>query len=169
MNKNPFKKDSFRIDLLDKEQVETFAKKVLSEMEKHEGMTVQEALGVSDDALEEVYGLAYMYYNQAKYQEANALFQLLASSAPSNFKYVLGLASTYHQMKAYEDAAVGFYVALNIDPENPFPAYYITDCFLKQNLLEEAKEFAEITIEICEDREEYAALKNRCRLILKSF
>ncbi|MCH9626866.1 MAG: hypothetical protein S4CHLAM2_04970 [Chlamydiales bacterium] len=159
-------KQTFRFDLLDKEGAQTIAKEVLNLME--EGMTLQEATGVSDETLEEIYNLAYGYYDQGKYKEAVSLFHFLAGASPRTYKYVLGLASSFHQIGAFEEAAVGFYCALNIEPENPIPAYYVTDCFLKQNCVEEAAEFAELTIEICDNRPEYRNIQERCDLIKKS-
>lgn len=162
------KKESLRINLLDKEQMEGVAYTVLQKMQENEGMTLKEATGVSDEALEEIYSLAYTFYNQGKYKEAMALFQYLSLTASSTYKYLFGLAACYHQVQAYEQAAVGFYVALNIEPEDPIPAYYIMDCFLKQDLYEEAEEFADITITICEDKEPYRELKQRAELIKNS-
>ena len=159
-------KQNIRYDLLDKKQTQAIAKEVLKRIK--EGMTLQEATGLSDGSLEEIYSLAYEYYNQGKYGESASLFQFLAGAAPTNYKFVLGLASSYHQLGAYDDAIAGFYIALQIEPENPIPAYYIMDCFLKQGLTKEADEVADVTIELCEGREEFEDLKGRCALIRKS-
>lgn len=163
MNNN---KNKVRLDLLDKEGTQKIALEVYKLMQQ--GMTLQEATGLSDEALEEVYSLAYGYYNQGKYEESASLFKFLAGACPKVYKYVLGLASSYHQLESYEEAGVGFYIAFHLDPENPIPAYFITDCFLKQNLFEEADEFAQVTILVCENRPEFRDLKERCELIRKS-
>ena len=168
MTKKNHKKNSALINLLDREQAEGLAREVLLKMQENEGMTLKDATGVSDESLEEMYSLAYTFYNQGKYQESLALFQFLAGAAPNTYKYVLGLAASYHQVKAYEEAAVGFYIALNIQPDNPVPAYHITDCFLKQKMYEKAEEFAEVTSIICDNREEYTELQQRSNLIRKS-
>lgn len=156
------------LNFLDKEAAENIAREVLSTMQKNPGMTLKEATGISDQVLEEIYHLAYTYYNQGKYEEGAALFQFLSGSSPKTYKYVLGLAACFHQCETYEQAALGFYIALTIEPNNPVPAYYVTDCFLKQNLLEEALEFAEVTVMICEGKPEYAELSQRCTLIAES-
>lgn len=156
------------LNLLDKEEAENIARGVLSKMEENPGMTLREATGISDQVLEEIYHLAYTYYNQGKYEEGAALFQFLSGSSPNTYKYILGLAACFHQCKSYEQAALGFYIALTIEPSNPVPAYYVTDCFLKQGLHEEALEFAQVTVTICEDKPEYAELSQRCTLIAES-
>lgn len=168
MSNTRHKKNIFKINLADQEQAERLSHEILSKMEQNPGMTLQDATGISDEVLEEIYSLAYTYYNQGKYKEAISLFQVLTQIAPSSYKFVLGLAASLHQIEAFVDATTGFFIALNIEPHNPIPAYYVTDCLIKRNLLKEAAEFAEFTLEICDDRPEYAELQERCRLIKES-
>ncbi|MEZ5315270.1 MAG: SycD/LcrH family type III secretion system chaperone [Chlamydiales bacterium] len=151
---------------LQKEEREAIAGEILTHLKK--GMTLQEAIGISDQALEEVYGLAYNFYSQGKYKESVSLFHFLAGASPKTYKYIFGLASSYHELGIYQESMVGFYVALGLEPNNPLPAYYITDAFLKQDLIEEAKEFVEVTISICGDDPEYQNMKHRCELIQQS-
>ena len=152
--------------LLDTDMAEALAQDVLGQMK--EGMTLQDAMGLNDASLEEVYALAYGFYDQGKYKEAVSLFHLLAGASPSTFKYVFGFASCLHQMEIYGDASVGFLVAGTLEPDNPIPAYYALDAFLKMNLLEEAEASAKDVIEICGSKGEFQNLKKRCELILSS-
>jgi type III secretion system low calcium response chaperone LcrH/SycD len=151
----------------DQEALTQLAEELMIKMQEHPGMTLQAATGISDQVLEEIYHLAYTFYNQGKYKEAASLFQFLSGTSPHTYKYVLGLAACFHQCESYEQAAIGFYIALTLEPENPIPAYYVTDCFLKQNLLEEALEFAEVTVMICDENPVYAELGHRCSLIVE--
>ncbi len=157
-----------QIDLNDPQLRARVASKVLKEMEKNPGMTLKEATGISDEALEEVYSLAYTFYNQGKYFESVSLFEFLTGSSPSTYKYVLGLAASYHQIQAFNEAFAGFILALHIDPTQPVAAYYAMDCCLKEGLNEDALELAEATCDLCEGRLEYAALQQRCMLIARS-
>ncbi len=159
-------KQDVRLGLLEKNDTQAIADEILKNLKT--GMTLQDATGVSDETLEEIYSLAYSYYDQGKYKESACLFQFLTGVCPKTYKYVMGFAASYHQLKIYAEAAAGFYIAFNIEPSNPEPAYYVMDCFLKQNLLEEAKEFANVTILVCDKRPEFQDLKNRCELIIKS-
>jgi len=152
----------------DKKASEGMAQEIIHQMAQNEGMTLQDATGIADSTLEELYSLAYTYYSQGKYNESLALFNFLSMTAPKVFKYIYGLASTFHQMGAYEDAIAGFYIALNIDSDNPMPAYYITDSLLKKKRYEEAAAFAEITTLLCEEETQYAEVKERCKLIHKN-
>lgn len=149
---------------MDNKQVDkAIIEEIMGRLEK--GETLQQIVGVSDETLEEIYTLAHGYYTRGQYEESTNLFLLLVGSAPRVYKYVLGLAASHHQQKSYENAAAGFFLALHLEPENPIPAYYITDCLLKQNFFEEAEECVGLTIDICADRPEYRALKEKCLLI----
>ena len=154
-----------KIDPSDSEQIEGMASKIFHEMFE-EGKSIQEILDVNEGALEELYSLAYGFYNQGKYKESHALFQLLTGTKPDGYKYLLGLAASLHQLEEYDQAIMSFFLALNIEPENPVPVYYIADCFLKQNLNKEAIPMLDIVIEMA--KEEHSTLKERCILIKKN-
>lgn len=135
---------------------------------KTEGGTLQEHLGISDEVLEGVYTLAYGYYNQGKYKESVSLFELLVGTSPKTYKYMLGLASSYHQLEYYTEASLAFFIALPLSLGDPLPAYYIADCFMKQNLRKEASEYLDLTIDLCDNQASYREVKERCILIKKS-
>lgn len=155
------------VDFTNKEEVEKLAQDILQRMEETQGMTIQDAFGIPDRALEEIYTLAYSFYDQGKYPESFSLFDFLVKASPKTSKYCFGLAATLHQLGFYREAAVSFLMAYHLEPENPLPAYYATDCFLKLNLKQEAQEIIEIALVTCEQKPEYAELKQRFNLILK--
>lgn len=132
------------------------------------GLSLQQILGLSDLLLEEIYTVAYSFYSQGKYNEAVGLFQILAASKPQCYKYMLGVSSCYHQLKLYNEAAFGFFLAFDVEPENPIPPYYIADSLMKLNQLEESEDFLDITIGICGNKPEYSILKARCDIMKDS-
>ncbi|WP_213318900.1 SycD/LcrH family type III secretion system chaperone [Chlamydiifrater volucris] len=133
-----------------------------------EGRTLQDILGLSDFLLEEIYTIAYSFYSQGKYMEAVGLFQLLTASKPACYKYTLGLSSCYHQLKMYNEAAFGFFLAFDSQPDNPIPPYYIADSLMKADMPEESNNFLEITMDICGDKPEFKILKERCYIMKDS-
>ncbi|MEG0036821.1 MAG: SycD/LcrH family type III secretion system chaperone [Victivallaceae bacterium] len=133
-----------------------------------EGKNLQDILGLSNTVLEEIYTMAYSFYSQGKYYEAIGLFQVLAASKPGSYKYMLGLSSCLHQLKMYDEAAFGFFLAFDNDPTNPIPAYYIADTFLKSDRPEEAQDFIDITLKVCGNKPEYKMLKERCQVMLEA-
>lgn len=152
------------IDLNNPQQTEALAQHFITEI-KEKGKSVQEAMNLSADLVEEIYALAYNYYHQGKYNEAVSLFYLLVSMSPKEFKYLLGLAATYHQLKDYHSAAIGFYLAAWQKPEDPYPIYYIADCMLKLNQDKESLPFLKQAIRLSKDKPEYVSLRERCKLI----
>ncbi|WP_262405951.1 SycD/LcrH family type III secretion system chaperone [Chlamydia abortus] len=132
------------------------------------GLTLQQILGLSDVLLEEIYTIAYSFYSQGKYNEAIGLFQILTASKPQCYKYILGLSSCYHQLKMYNEAAFGFFLAFDAEPNNPIPPYYIADSLMKIDQTEESKDFLDITIDICANKPEYRILKERCNIMKDS-
>lgn len=132
------------------------------------GLTLQQILGLSDILLEEIYTIAYNFYSQGKYNEAVGLFQILTASKPQCYKYILGLSSCYHQLQLYNEAAFGFFLAFDAEPENPIPPYYIADSLMKLEQPEESKNFLDITMDICANKPEYRILKERCNIMKES-
>ncbi|MEF9496870.1 SycD/LcrH family type III secretion system chaperone [Chlamydia sp. 04-14] len=133
-----------------------------------DGLTLQQILGLSDVLLEEIYTIAYSFYSQGKYNEAIGLFQILTASKPQCYKYILGLSSCYHQLKMYNEAAFGFFLAFDAEPQNPIPPYYIADSLMKIDQAEESRDFLDITIDICANKPEYRILKERCNIMKDS-
>lgn len=152
----------------DQEKMESLAFQILEKMQS-EGVSLQEAIGMDDKLLEEIYSLAYGYYNQGKYEESVSLFYFLAGISPKTFKFVFGLAASYYQQKDYVNALTGFAISTQIDSENPLSTFYIADCFFKQGFDKEGLEFLDFTIALCADFPKHAALKERSLLIKKSY
>lgn len=156
-----------KINPADKEQLKGIAMEVLRQAQK-EGKTLQEVLGMSEGFLEQIYGVAYTFYNAGRYKEAISLFNLLVGAVPGRHKFTYGLAAAYRQTKEYGKAALGFFLAAHEDPENPYSAYYLADCLLKLEKIEEAKEALELTIETAGSHKEYQVLKERSILLKKT-
>ncbi|NGX54957.1 MAG: Chaperone protein IpgC [Chlamydiae bacterium] len=154
-----------KIDPTNHEEVSRAAEMALLEIEV-EGRTLRETLGLTDGLLEEIYSLAYGYYNQGKYKESLTLFNILVGTDLGTYKYVLGLAATYHQMKDYDRAIVCFFLALNTEPNNPIPAFYIADSFMKIDAPEQALYFLDHVIKM--EGTEHESLKEKCKLLKKS-
>lgn len=155
-----------RFQVADPLEAEKVAKQVLEALEKNPGMTLKEAIGVSSETLEEIYCLAYGYYNQGRYKEAVSLFHFLAASSPVEYKYIFGLAATYLELGLLADAHIGFLLALKIDPTHPMPAYYAADCLLKMDKQSDALELLESLEEYCDTKPEFSELKERCSLLI---
>jgi type III secretion system low calcium response chaperone LcrH/SycD len=153
---------------LDEAMLQKMMLEIADKLESNPEQTLQEIAGLKDDNLEEIYSLAYTYYNQGIYKDAYQLFGFLAGVAPLTYKFVFGLAATEHQLGEYKEAMDSFLHTTELEPRNPLSFYYLADCFLKLGHPEEAKRMALLTAEICEDKPEYAQVKSRCELLASS-
>lgn len=130
-----------------------------------EGKSVQEVMNISDDFLEQVYGVGYSYYNLGKNKEALSLFHFLISIQPQSAKYMFGFSATLYQMKDFENAALGFCMAYANNQEDPLAAYQTADCLLKLNQPQEATLMLDQAIKAAGNKKAHSVLKERCILI----
>lgn len=151
----------------DKASVEKFVNQTFEKMSK-EKKSLQEVLGVSDKALEEIYLLGFTLYNQGLYEKARTHFQVLVTSSPKNPRFLYALASTFYQLKQYEQATALFIATLYEDAHHAEAAFHASDCFIKRGELKAACDCLDLTIAIAEEVPHYAHFKERCGLIKDS-
>ncbi|MCH9608546.1 MAG: hypothetical protein S4CHLAM45_11240 [Chlamydiales bacterium] len=157
------------LENLSEESLDSTANELLAEM--NQGKSLQEAAHITPEFQEEIYVIAHDYYNQGKYNEGIALFQMLTYINPESFRFMYGLASSYHQSKDYLHAILGFHTALSLEPLNPLPAYYMSDCFTHLNANEDAIRYLDLSIAICDEEKknkEFLKIKERCKLLKAS-
>jgi type III secretion system low calcium response chaperone LcrH/SycD len=134
----------------------------------NEGMTPKDAMGVNSNILENVYAQAYRLYNTGKYIEAVHLFRVLILMDVTEPKYVLGLAACFHMMKEYKNAIQTYTVCSAIDPNTPIPYYHSSDCFIQMKDYLSAMLCLQLTIDKCQNKPEFAKIKERAVLSLES-
>lgn len=132
-----------------------------------ENMLPKDAMGLSDDVLEGIYGHAYNMYSTGKYDEASMLFRMLMLLNPLDSKFTLGLAACCHMMDNFE-AAIGLYQMLfTLDPLNPIPHYHLADCYVQIEAMDGAQHELDTAIELCGKNKEYESIKDRSRMMLE--
>lgn len=132
------------------------------------GMTAKEAMGVSSSYLEGIYAQAYRLYNTGKYAEAVHLFRILVMFNAMEPKYMVGLAACFHMLKDFSNAIQNYTIASVLDPENPIPHYHCADCSIQMKEYLSAMLYLELTIERCDEKPEFAKMKERAQLSLES-
>ena len=153
---------------LSQSEIQAESQRILKKM-KDEGLTIQQATGISDAFLEEMYSLAHAHYDKGNHKESLSLFQFLAGCAPNSYKFMLGLAANLHQMGEYQEAFNGFTIALKLDDSNPLPIYYMADCLLRLGNEKDAIPLFEIMIEAAEHAPEYKEFGAKSKLIVEGF
>jgi type III secretion system low calcium response chaperone LcrH/SycD len=133
-----------------------------------QGMTPKDAMGVSDQYLENVYAQAYRLYNTGKYVEATHLFRILIMLNAMEPKYMLGLAACFHMLKEYQNAIQTYTMCSALDPQSPIPHYHTSDCFIQMKDYLSAMLCLELVMDRAGNKPEYAKMKERAQLSLES-
>lgn len=133
-----------------------------------QGMVPREALAMDPATVEGLYGQAYQHYNTGHYQESARLFHMLQLLDPVESKFGIGLAACYQMMEDYGNAILTYNMVTIIDPENPVPHYHTSDCYLKMHVPAAAVGELEMAVELCGNKPEYATMKSRALLMIKS-
>jgi type III secretion system low calcium response chaperone LcrH/SycD len=136
---------------------------------ENEGLTPQEAMGISDDVIEEIYEHGYHFFKSGKFKDALAIFsvlnQLVGGSDP---RYLFAIAATHHHMKNYVEAAGYYMIYEALHPTDPLPYFHLYDCFKKDNKPEMAVNALKAALRLCEKDPKYADLKAKIELELKN-
>ncbi|SCA63277.1 Uncharacterized protein SCG7086_AN_00210 [Chlamydiales bacterium SCGC AG-110-P3] len=132
------------------------------------GFGVKDLMGLEPDQMEGVYGQAYRLFNNGQYAQAKSIFRVLAHLDCMEPKYSLGIAACLHMEQKYDLAAASYYIVTQVDPENPVPLYHKADCHRELDELNNAQRDLKLTIKLCGKKPEYAIIKDRATMSLKS-
>lgn len=132
-----------------------------------QGIMPKDAFKFTDEMMEDLYQMAYHFYNSHKPKEALEIFRYLTAMDFKAYKYAFGSAACCHQMKDYKAASAWYTVALVDDPSNPMPAYFAMQCNVEMGQWPAAKFFCEKTIELAAEKEEFKNIKEQA-MMLKS-
>jgi type III secretion system low calcium response chaperone LcrH/SycD len=133
-----------------------------------QNMLPRDAIGMDPATIEGLYSQAYQHYNTGHYKEAARLFHMLQLLDGVEPKYPIGLGACYHMMEDYGNAITVYGMVTIIDPENPVPHYHASDCYLKMQLSAAAVGELEMAVELCGDKPEFATMKSRAQLMIRS-
>lgn len=142
--------------------------KQMADDARKKAATAKDALGLSDQMIEGIYGQAYRLYNTGKYKDASQLFKLLIMLDAKEPKYLLGMAACFHMMKEYENA-LGVYMVCGVaDPESPLPHYHSSDCYIQMKDKISAIVALEIAVTRAGEKPEFQMLKDRAKLTIEN-
>lgn len=132
------------------------------------GFIPKDALGLSDQMVEGIYGQAYQLYQTGRYNDAIQLFRLLIMINSTEPKYAFGLAACFHMMKEYKIAAETYSICALIDIQSPVPHYHASDCYLQMKDNISALVALELAVKRAGQKTEYKALKDRALLTIET-
>lgn len=132
----------------------------------NKGMLPKDAMGLTDQMVEGIYGHAYRLYNAGQYREASQLFRLLVMLNATEPKFILGLAACYHLLGQYDNALMTYSVVEVMNTKDPMPNYHASDCYVKLGLPEFALEQLQVALKKCTDSHEHQILKDRIKMTM---
>lgn len=96
------------------------------------------------DVFEDLYGQARGAYAVENYVQAENMFQGLALFKGDDVRVWLGYAGACEAQKKWEQAAVGYAMAMALKPGDPVPAYRAGISMLNMNKKDEARQLLEL-------------------------
>lgn len=130
--------------------------------------SMQEELGISDEALEAMYFVGYTKYRNKRYKEAADIFLLIVSINPYLYKAVFALASAKQMLREYQAAVFFYYLAAPLEPENPMPLFHVAECFLALKERELAKDTLKSVTELKNVLPEHESYIERAKVVLEN-
>lgn len=117
------------------------------------GATLKDINGVSNETMNDVYKLAYEFYNHGKLNDAESLFRFLCIYDFYNPEYAMGLAAVYQLKKDYQKAIDFYALSYSLSKDDYRPMFYAGQCNLMQRRSVQARKCFEIVAARCADPE----------------
>jgi type III secretion system low calcium response chaperone LcrH/SycD len=149
---------------ISKEEKKEHAKLLIKIFER--GMTPQEAMGITDLDIREIYSLAYSLFVAGRHQEAREAFKLLLTLQPKEAGFSTSLGVCHHRLKNYEKAITCYMLSASLASQDPIPFFYAYDCYLNLNDKECAAIMLRSTIARAGDQPQYAKIKAKASMLL---
>ena len=135
------------------------AKKESIEEKISEGMTFQEAFGLTNIVMDRFYRAAWHLYEQGKYAEAADGFVFLTVINGLVQPFWMGLAASNKALQLWEPALHGYAMAALTRQGDPVPHAHAADCYVAIKEMDHATESLDLAIELSGSIPEYAEIK----------
>lgn len=94
------------------------------------GGTLKDIRGLSGEDIETVYSIGFNLYNQAKYQQAEPMFQFACMYAHTEPRYWMALGNCRQMLKSYQPAVDSYGFAFLLNSDDPWPLIQAAICYL---------------------------------------
>lgn len=118
----------------------------------------------SSQELEVLYGLAYRFYVQARYEDAVECFLLMCALSPTSQRYIKGLAASQFMAGRYADAVGSYSYLLMFAPMDVEALCMCGHALLLRGRLDEAQDCLQHASRLKDGSPEFAA---RARALLE--
>lgn len=138
--------------------IATFSENAVSEKSKLTGTVI-----------EELYVMAYNFYNNGKYQEAQHCFRTLVGADGYSPKHWIGLGATHQMLKEYNEAIGAYALASLLDAKNPYIHLYAAECFFAEQQGSQGLNALKTADQLAKGQEQYAQLVSRVAIMRKTW
>lgn len=116
---------------------------------------------------QEIYALAYRFYQAGRYGDAEQFFRLLTSLEVGKPRYWMGLAAALQMQKKYAAAVDCYGAAALLDKKesNPFPHAYAASCLYLLGDLVKAKQALRSAKSISDENKKHRDLSKHLALL----
>ena len=104
------------------------------------GGTLADLRGLGEQDIETIYSIGFNFYNQAKYEQAEPMFQFACLYSHLERRYWMALGNCRQMLKNYQGAIDSYGFAFMLDPKDPWPCIQTAVCYLAQGNKELAGE-----------------------------
>jgi type III secretion system low calcium response chaperone LcrH/SycD len=98
---------------------------------------------------EALYALGYNLYGQARYDEAQKVFQYLVMHHQFDTRYIVALGAALQMLKRHDEAITTFGAAALLDLDDPVPVLHSCECLLALGRTDEAVDGLESVLADC--------------------
>lgn len=115
----------------------------------------------SEKKIQDIYALAYLLYQNQRYQEAGHHFRLLVVARPSEKKFWKSLGASLQMQKDYEEALNCYMSCYNLSDKNHLDPYLLiqtADCYFALQQVESGLKALEVA-------QTYAKKTNETRIL----
>ena len=95
-----------------------------------DGGTMAMLRNIPDDAVEQMYAVAFNYFESAKYEQAHKIFQLLCTLDHYQVRFFMGLGACRQELQQYELAIDAYSFVTLIDVNEPRAPFHAAECYL---------------------------------------
>ena len=173
-----FEPELFKEDVVNEirnlsKEKETFQNRVLDSLAtSEEKRSMQQLLGVSDQAMHALYRVSVEIYNERRFKEAAAAFSVIAVLDPWHFDAWMALGNAEYFCHRYRGALIAYAMAMHCNPKNPFSHVYSAACYEKIKEYDNAIQSLDTALFVIHENPEYKELalnikeqKQRLKLI----
>lgn len=117
---------------MDQQSLDALADAVALLEHLRQGHTLGQLMGMTRQSQEQLYLLAYRFYGQAKYEQAEQMFRLLTVANHLDRRFSLGCGACAHMLRRHADAVAYYGLACLLDLTDPLPPMYMAEHLLAQ-------------------------------------